>query len=52
MCFKFVPQVEQHLPSDLTSLKELVPPALPPVGSFFDVNVTLAASPSNFTVSF
>ena len=30
--------------------QELVPPNIPAVNSYFDVNVTLAASPSNFTV--
>ena len=36
--------------SDLSSLKDLVIPEVPAVGEFFDVTVTLAASPSNFTV--
>ena len=36
---------------DLTSLKPLMPATVPEAGDFFDVNVTLAASPSNFTVS-
>jgi hypothetical protein len=35
---------------DLASLKQLMPTNVPEVGDFFDVNVTLAASPSNFTV--
>lgn len=36
---------------DLASEKELVPPTVPSVGDYFDINVTFAASPSNFTVS-
>ncbi len=43
-------QLQTQLPDELASLKELVPPPVPPVGSYFDVNVTLSASPSNFTV--
>jgi hypothetical protein len=35
---------------DLASLKPLLPATIPDEGEFFDVNVTLAASPSNFTV--
>ena len=35
---------------DLACLKELVPPSVPAVGDYFDINVTFAASPSNFTV--
>ncbi len=42
--------MQHQLPNELASLKELVPPTIPGVGEFFDVNVTLAASPSNFTV--
>lgn len=37
---------------DLASLKPLGPPNVPEVGEFLDVNITLAASPSNFTVLF
>lgn len=44
-------QSEQLLSSDLASLKSLVPVTPPSLGEFFDVTVTLAASPSNFTVS-
>ena len=36
---------------DLASLKPLVPAAIPEDSPYFDVYVTLAASPSNFTVS-
>ena len=36
---------------DLTSLKSVMPPNVGDVGDFLDINVTLAASPSNFTVS-
>ena len=36
---------------DLASLKPLIPAMIPDEGQYFDVNVTLAASPSNFTVS-
>jgi len=36
---------------DLASLKPLIHAVIPEEGQFFDVNVTLAASPSNFTVS-
>lgn len=36
---------------DLASLKPLMPSNVPEVGEFLDVNITLAASPSNFTVS-
>ncbi len=36
---------------DLASLKPLMPANMPEVGDFLDVNVTLAASPSNFTVN-
>ena len=36
---------------DLTKLEKVMPATLPEAGDFFDVNVTLAASPSNFTVS-
>ena len=43
-------QTEQLLSSDLASLKSLVPVTPPNLGEFFDVTVTLAASPSNFTV--
>ncbi len=42
---------EPLLSSELASLKELMPPKVPPIDSFFDVNVIMAASPSNFTVS-
>lgn len=35
---------------DLASLKPLMPTTVPEVGEFLDVNITLAASPSNFTV--
>lgn len=38
------------LPEDLAMLKELVPPQLPDLEDFFDVNIASAASPSNFTV--
>ena len=37
---------------DLACEKELVPPEVPAVGDYFDVNVTFAASPSNFTVAY
>ena len=40
------------LSMDLASLKPLIPATIPDEGEFFDVNVTLAASPSNFTVIF
>jgi len=36
---------------DLASLKPLIHAVIPEEGQYFDVNVTLAASPSNFTVS-
>ncbi len=42
--------LQADLPDELASMKELVPPPVPPVGSYFDVNVTLSANPSNFTV--
>jgi hypothetical protein len=35
---------------DLASLKPLIPAAIPEGSPYFDVYVTLAASPSNFTV--
>merc|ERR1719232_563871 len=35
---------------DLASLKPIMPATMPEVGEFLDVNITLAASPSNFTV--
>lgn len=35
---------------DLASLKPLILPEVPGLEQFFDVNITLAASPSNFTV--
>lgn len=38
------------LSMDLASLKPLMPTTVPEVGEFLDVNITLAASPSNFTV--
>ena len=38
------------LPSDVASLKDLVPSEIPKIGSFLDVHVTLAANPGNFTV--
>ena len=37
---------------DLASLKPLMPTNMTEVGEFLDVNITLAASPSNFTVSY
>ena len=37
---------------DVTTLKPLVMAEVPEVEDFFDITVTLAASPSNFTVSF
>ena len=37
---------------DLNTLKPLVMAEVPEVEDFFDITVTLAASPSNFTVSF
>ncbi len=37
---------------DLASLKPLIHAVIPEEGQYFDVNVTLAASPSNFTVSY
>ena len=37
---------------DLATLKPLMLTTVPEVDDFFDINVTLAASPSNFTVSF
>jgi hypothetical protein len=43
--------MDNLLPPDLASLKSLVPPHVPTTGEFFDVNITLAANPSNFTVS-
>ena len=36
---------------DLATLKPLMLTTVPEVDDFFDINVTLAASPSNFTVS-
>ena len=36
---------------DLTKFEKVMPATIPEAGDFFDVNVTLAASPSNFTVS-
>ena len=36
---------------DLASLKPLMPTNMTDCGEFLDVNITLAASPSNFTVS-
>ncbi len=44
--------MDDLLPPDIASLKSLVVADVPHVGEFFDVNVTLAASPSNFTVEF
>ena len=44
--------MDDPLPPELASLKTLVPPDVPGVDEYFDVNVTLAASPSNFTVFF
>lgn len=38
------------LSADLAKMKEIMPPAIPKKGDFFDINITLAASPSNFTV--
>merc|ERR1712004_788169 len=35
---------------DLTKFEKVMPATIPEAGDFFDVNVTLAASPSNFTV--
>jgi len=35
---------------DLAQLKPLLAPVIPPVGSYYDVTVTLAVSPSNFIV--
>lgn len=35
---------------DLAQLKPLLAPVIPPVGSYYDVTVTLAVSPSNFMV--
>lgn len=32
------------------SRKELQPPKIPEIGEYFDVHVTMAANPSNFTV--
>ena len=37
---------------DLASLKPLIHVVIPEEGQYFDVNVTLAGSPSNFTVSY
>jgi len=31
--------------------KSLCPPQIPAVGDYFDVHVTMAANPGNFTVS-
>ena len=46
------PTQEMDLMSvDLASLKPLIPAAIPEENSYFDIFVTLAASPSNFTVS-
>ena len=42
--------MDDLLPPELTILKPLIPPDVPGVNEYFDVNVTLAASPSNFTV--
>ena len=42
--------MDDLLPLELASLKTLIPPDVPGVDDYFDVNVTLAASPSNFTV--
>ena len=42
--------MDDLLPPELTILKPLIPPDVPGVDEYFDVNVTLAASPSNFTV--
>ena len=43
--------VSELMSLDLASLKSLNPSPPPAVNDFFDVTVTLAASPSNFTVS-
>ena len=43
---------EDLMSIDLTSLKPLMPTNAIQVGEFLDVNITLAVSPSNFTVSF
>lgn len=46
-----VSPIESDLMSlDLASLKPLILPEVPGVDEFFDINITLAASPSNFTV--
>ena len=46
------PEVMKDLMAmDLASLKPIMPATMPEVGEFLDVNITLAASPSNFTVS-
>ena len=42
--------MDDLLPPELTILKPLIPPDVPGMNEYFDVNVTLAASPSNFTV--
>jgi hypothetical protein len=34
-----------------TASKSLCPPQIPAVGGYFDVHVTMAANPGNFTVS-
>jgi len=39
------------MPEANASLKPLIHVVIPEEGQYFDVNVTLAASPSNFTVS-
>ena len=43
--------MEDLMSIDIASLKPLMPTTMPEIGDFLDVNVTLAASPSNFTVS-
>ena len=43
--------MEDLMSIDLASLKPLMPTNMTEAGEFLDVNITLAASPSNFTVS-
>ena len=43
--------LEDLMSIDLASLKPLMPTNMTEAGEFLDVNITLAASPSNFTVS-
>ena len=45
------PPMETLQAIDLNSMEPLLPTNVPKEGDFFDVNVTLAASPSNFTVT-